>query len=336
MKRLPAEWETQAITQFTFPHQDSDWASTFDEAVECVGQCIAAVLEFQPVLLICQHIPTVENYLSHLDQSKIDYIELPSNDTWARDHGGITVEEDGQLTVLDFQFNGWGLKYAASFDNLLTRRLWTANKFQNAHFSTKNFVLEGGSIESDGAGTLLTTSECLLSPNRNPAYTKEELEEQLKNYFGVKRILWLDHGALEGDDTDAHIDTLARFCDEQTIAYVQCTDKTDSHFEALQNMEQQLQQFRNLDGQPYRLVPLPLPQAIYDEDGERLPATYANFLFVNGGVLVPTYGVPQDEEVLSIFRDLFPDRKVVSVDCRALIVQHGSLHCMTMQYPRGI
>ncbi|MEM1326549.1 MAG: agmatine deiminase family protein [Bacteroidota bacterium] len=336
IKRLPAEWEAQSFTQFTFPHRDSDWATTFEEVVACFVNCIDAIVAFQPVLVVCAKIDEVKNYLSHLDQSKIDYVELPSNDTWARDHGGITIEENGRLMLIDFKFNGWGLKFPANFDNLLIRRLWELNKFQNADFFSKNFVLEGGSIESDGAGTLLTTSECLLSPNRNPEFNKVEIEAHLKDFFGLKRVLWLDHGALEGDDTNAHIDTLARFCDEKTIAYVQCQDERDSHFNSLQKMEQQLRQFRTLSGDPYRLLPLPMPQAIYDEDGQRLPATYANFLFVNNGLIVPTYGVPQDEEALHIFKLLFPKRKVVGVNCRALIVQHGSLHCITMQYSQGV
>lgn len=197
-------------------------------------------------------------------------------------------------------------------------------------------VLEGGAIESDGAGTLLTTSECLLSPNRNPHLNRAEIEGQLAEQFGLERVLWLESGFLAGDDTDSHIDTLARFCSLDTIAYVKCQDQHDEHFEALQKMENELRAFTMLNGKPYKLVPLPWPEPCFDEEGNRLPATYANFLIINGAVLVPTYRVPQDLEALKLFGTLFPDREVIGVDCRLLILQHGSLHCLTMQYPENV
>lgn len=333
-RRLPAEWEPQSCIQFTFPHRDSDWADTYEAALDCFVNCITIVSQFEQVSVVCNNAIETQSYLNHIPASDIQFVEIPSNDTWARDHGGISIWENEKAVILDFQFNAWGLKFAADQDNLITQRLHQKGIFQHTELRTLGFVLEGGSIESDGQGTLFTTTNCLLSPNRNPHLDQHEIEQYLIDIFGLKRVLWLDHGYLEGDDTDAHIDTLARFCSPDTIAYVQCNDPKDIHYEALKKMEAQLRTFRTLEGKPYQLIPLPLPDAIFDDEGNRLPATYANFLFVNGGIIVPTYDCAQDNEVLGLFRQIFPERKVVGVDCRRLIIQHGSLHCITMQYPR--
>ncbi len=192
-------------------------------------------------------------------------------------------------------------------------------------------------MESDGKGTLLTTSECLLSPNRNSYLSKEGIEDYLKETFGLDRVLWLDYGYMDGDDTDSHIDTLARYCDEHTIAYVKCNDRDDEHCEALNKMEEQLKTFTDYKGDPYKLIPpLPMAKAVYDEDNTRLPATYANFLIMNNVVLLPFYNDKErDEEAKNQLQKAFPGREVIGVDCSALIRQHGSLHCITMQYPEG-
>ena len=245
--------------------------------------------------------------------------------------------QDGVPVIYDFKFNGWGLKFAANYDNLITSTLYNENVFNALYENKLNFVLEGGALESDGAGTLLTTSECLLSPNRNGEWTRPVIEEYLKRTFGLQRILWLDHGYLAGDDTDSHIDTLARFADEDTIVYVQCSNSEDEHYEALRKMEAQLQTFTTIGGKPYNLLPLPMPEAVYDENGERLPATYANFLILNDAILYPTYRQPlNDKKAFEILRQAFPNREVVGIDCSPLIQQHGSLHCVTMQYPRNV
>ena len=263
-------------------------------------------------------------------------IQCATNDTWARDHGAITLLDADEPVLLDFKFNGWGLKFASDKDNLITRRLIDANALHGRYVNCLGFVLEGGSIESDGKGTLLTTSECLLSPNRNGQMTQKEIETYLRNTFHVQQVLWLDHGYLAGDDTDSHIDTLARLCPNDTIVYVQCTDITDEHYEALRLMEEQLKTFRTLQGEPYRLLPLPMANAII-EDGERLPATYANFLILNEAVLYPTYNQPDnDRRAAEVLQQAFPDYEIVGIDCRTLICQHGSLHCVTMQYPIGV
>jgi agmatine/peptidylarginine deiminase len=268
---------------------------------------------------------------------RILYCQLPSNDTWARDHGGIAVFRGESPVIYDFVFNGWGLKYASALDNQITRGLFDAGVFAS-HVTYANmspFVLEGGSIESDGFGTIMTTESCLCSLNRNDHLTKPQIESCLKDFFGVHRILWLDHGHLIGDDTDGHIDTLTRFCDAETIAYVQCADSSDEHYANLCAMELQLKTFRTLDGRPYRLIPLPMAAPVYDTDGHRLPATYANFAIINGAVLLPFYRSPLDETARATLQSIFSDRRVIGIDCLPLLLQHGSLHCLTMQYPIG-
>jgi agmatine deiminase len=332
---FPSEWAAQSAIQFTFPHEDSDWQPMMDVVVPCFARLIKAVTKYQKAIVICKNSVETAKILRGCHLENLQLIELESNDTWARDHGGITVFEDGKPILLDFMFNGWGLKFAAHHDNLLTQKMFDLGVFHVEKIEKAGIVLEGGGVESDGEGTLMTTSECLLSPNRNPHLSKKDIEKRLKKLFGVNRILWLNNGYLAGDDTDSHIDTLARFCDAHTICYVQCLDKKDEHYKALKAMEKELKSFKKADGTHYNLVPLPMSDAIFDEDGERLPATYANFLIINGAVLVPTYGVPQDEKALNILRGCFPDREIVGLDCRPLIYQHGSLHCVTMQFPEG-
>lgn len=335
-KRLPAEWEVQSAVQITFPHADSDWAAQLDTVIPCFVEIIEQICRFQQVLVVCQNKENVTPYLANCPSERLILVEIPSNDTWARDHGGISIFQDGQVVLYDFFFNGWGLKFAADKDNLITQQLYHFGIFKTKHFFRPRFVLEGGSIESDGQGTLLTTSQCLLSPNRNPHLNQKEIEDKLKGMFGLQQVLWLHHGYLEGDDTDAHIDTLARFCNLHTIAYVHCDDSEDVHYPALKRMEEEIKSFRKLDGSPYQLQPLPWPGAIYNEEGQRLPATYANFLIINEAVLVPFYNVPQDKQALEIFQKIFPNRAVIGINCRPLIQQNGSLHCVTMQYPKGL
>jgi agmatine/peptidylarginine deiminase len=259
---------------------------------------------------------------------------MPNDDVWARDHGPITVLRDGKRLHLDFSFNGWGGKFPAERDNALTGRLITLDAW-DAPVETVDFVLEGGAIEVDGAGTLLTTERCLLAPTRNPQLDRAAIEQVLKDRLGVSRILWLKHGDLLGDDTDGHIDTIARFCDADTIAYQACEERDDPHYADLAAMAKELAAFRNARGKPYKLVPLPLPAALHDpDDGRRLPAGYANFLIVNGAVLVPVYGDAKNDPIaLERLRPCFPGREVLPIECRALIHQYGSLHCVTMQIP---
>lgn len=329
---LPAEWHEQRFVQLTWPHEDTDWAYMLNEVNECFTAIAREISKREDLLIICRSEKQVRELLSGINMSRITFIELQSNDTWARDHGGITVFENGQRKVLDFTFNGWGMKFAANFDNLLTRKLFVKEIFDKdtEYKNSLDFILEGGGIESDGRGTLLTTAECLLSENRNNK-SKEEIEEILKNTFGLKKVLWLHHGYLAGDDTDSHIDTLARFCSCETIAYVQCTDENDEHYTELKAMEEELKSFRTQEGNPYQLLALPMADPAY-EDMERLPATYANFLIMNKAVLLPFYNSPKDEIARAQLQKAFPEREVIGINCLPLIRQHGSLHCVTMQY----
>lgn len=335
---FPAEWDEQSAIQLTWPHENSDWAYMLEEVTACFVNLATEILKRQQLIIVCVDSATVKYELRDVEHlfPNLTLVELPSNDTWARDHGGISVVSLGQKQIYDFTFNGWGLKFASNFDNQINRGLAEKGIFSRdiRFVNKKDFVLEGGAIESDGKGTLLTTSECLLSPNRNPHLNKDEIEEYLIRSFGLKRVLWLDYGYLAGDDTDSHIDTLARFCDEHTIAYVKCDDQADEHYDALSNMEKQLKTFSDYEGNPYRLIPLPMAKAVYDENADRLPATYANFLIMNEAVLIPFYNDEATDEIARQQLQLaFPTREIIGVDCSALIRQHGSLHCVTMQYP---
>jgi agmatine/peptidylarginine deiminase len=290
--------------------------------------------------VVCQDTDHRTHVLEQLRGSgtDLDRVQLGialSDDTWARDHGAITVLEDGQPILLDFVFNGWGGKFPAEQDNQLTTSLAAQGRFGTTPVEAIDLVLEGGSIESDGAGTLLTTRHCLMQPTRNPGLSQAEIEERFRQHFGAERVLWLEHGALEGDDTDGHIDTLARFCDPSTIAYVECSDPEDSQFAGLERMAAEIAALVQVSGEPYRQVPLPLPAPQVDE-GRRLPATYANFLIINDAVLVPVYDDPADAIAMERLGAVFPGRNVVGIDCREIIRQGGSLHCLTMQFPLGV
>ena len=338
--RLPAEWEIQSGIQLTWPHENTDWGYMLKEVQACFVRIAYEIACRELLLVVTPAVKDVRIQLEHggVDMRHVVFVTCDTNDTWARDHGAITlVDEEGGRVLLDFAFNGWGLKFAADKDNLITRQLCSQGALRGAYINRTGFVLEGGSIETDGKGTLLTTSECLLSPNRNGEMIRKDIEDYLCKTLNQKRILWLDYGSLQGDDTDSHVDTLARMCPGDTIAYVRCTDKTDSHYESLRKMEEQLRSFRTLSGEPYHLLLLPFPDRIDDENGYRLPATYANFLVMNGAVLYPTYAQPDNDKLAGeVLKQAFPHRDIVGVDCRALIRQHGSLHCVTMQYPTGV
>jgi len=334
---FPAEWFPQSAVQLTWPHEQTDWAPMLDEVTPCFVAIAREIVKHEKLLVVCRDAAEVRRQLGETDYSRIIFREMQTNDTWARDHGGITVFADAKPTVYDFVFNGWGMKFAANYDNLITRNLARSNTFDQSVevVNMQPLVLEGGSIESDGNGTLLATVECLGSVNRNEYLHQEQLEYHLKELFGASRMLWLENGYLAGDDTDSHVDTLARFCDETTIAYVQCADETDEHFIELRAMEGELKNFRTAGGHPYRLIPLPMADKMFWK-GERLPATYANFLIINGAVLMPCYQGEKDEISKEALQEAFPDREIVGIDCRALLKQHGSLHCATMQFPEGV
>lgn len=342
--RIPAEWERQSGVQLTWPHRDTEWYQ-IDKVLECYVDIARNILDFEPLMIVARDIAEAKADIAEvcrrtgmsLDVDKILFYEAPLNDTWARDHGGISVYGDnGEKYLYDFVFNGWGLKFASDLDNQLTKTVFNQGAFNDDVFGVdmRPFVLEGGSIDTDGCGTMLTTESCLCSVNRNEYLTRDEIEGELKSAFGLKRVLWLEHGGIIGDDTDSHVDILARFCSPDTIAYTKCEDASDPNFAELDAMEKQLVTFRTEAGKPYRLVPLPLPEPLWLDD-YRLPASYANFLIVNGGVLVPGAASPKDEIARQRLQEVFPDRKVRVIDCRALLSGHGSLHCVTMQFPEG-
>jgi agmatine deiminase len=338
---LPPEWAPQSGVMLTWPHAHGDWAKSLTQVEPVFTEIARQISRREKVLVSCYDGGHRERLKEHLAAAGVDMGQVilrtvPSNDTWARDHGPLTVMCQNELLLLDFGFNGWGGKYGYELDNQITRKLYVMDSFGQTPMQTVDLVLEGGSIEVDGAGTLLTTARCLLAPTRNPKFTREQLEQKLKENLGLNRILWLNHGYLAGDDTDSHIDTLARYCDKNTIAYVSCDDPGDEHYAELSAMEEELKTIRAADGQPYRLVALPWPRAKYDAEGQRLPATYANFLIINGAVLVPTYEDPADSVALERLQECFPGREIVAINCLPLIYQFGSLHCVTMQLPEGV
>ena len=338
---LPAEWAPQDAVMLTWPHAGTDWAKQLPETETVFLDLARAISRFESLLITCRDAAHRQAVRDKLEQAGVPASRCrlcchASDDTWARDHGPLTVYREGRPQLLDFTFNGWGGKYPAERDNALTRALHAQGAFGDTPLVSLPFVLEGGSIDSDGAGTLLTTRACLLAPSRNPGHDQAAIERVLAQQLGARRVFWLRHGWLRGDDTDSHIDMLARFCDPVTIAFSHCEDEGDEHFAPLQALREELAALRTAGGGGYRLVPLPIPAPIHDREGRRLPASYANFLIINGAVLVPQYDDPADHTALSRLREVFPGREIIGIDCRPLIQQYGSLHCLTMQLPRGV
>ncbi|MBS3965112.1 MAG: agmatine deiminase family protein [Methylomonas sp.] len=336
MIRFPAEWEAQSAVVIAWPHESGDFTDL--AAIETAYQTIAdTISRFQALIVICrdaEHQSRIQSQLKN--QANIHFIAAAYDDIWLRDTVFISLQwqhPKASLQLVNFRFNGWGNKYPHAADDALNLALFAHPAIKGQPTATVNLVLEGGSVESDGQGTVMTTKNCLFNPNRNPMLTQEQITGQVMRYLGAKRILWVEQDNLAGDDTDAHIDTLARFCDTQTIAYTSCDDAEDAHYTSLKAMEAQLQAFRTVDGNPYRLVALPLPKPIFDDQGRRLPANYANFLIINGAVLVPTYGDAMDAVALQRIAACFPGREAIAVPCLALVQQYGSLHCASMQIP---
>ena len=335
---MPAEWHKQQMVQLTWPHEGTDWNYMLAEVEACFVELAKAICAREHLLIVAPDTNKVYNMLDKAgaNVSNITLFKCETNDTWARDHAFITLLGDSVPHYVDFCFNGWGRKFEASLDNAINGKLYDAGVVKGEYEDCTGFVLEGGSIESDGMGTLLTTSQCLLAPHRNQPMEREDIERSLKNMLHVERVLWLDYGNLIGDDTDGHVDTVARLAPNDTIVYMQCNDKDDEQYADLCAMEEQIKALRTADDKPYRTLALPSPAPIYDEDGERLPATYANFLIMNGAVLYPTYAQPANDELAAeVLAKAFPGYEIVGIDCRALIKQHGSLHCVTMQYPKN-
>ena len=332
MIRLPAEWEEQEFVQLVFPHENTDWNEYLSDAIENFVNIANAIRKYQKCLIVAKNITFVKSLFP--SKKNLLFVRLDSDDTWSRDFGGITVEIDGVSTILDFKYNAWGKKFAYKKDDLITMQLKHKGLLKDYKHKSVKMVLEGGSIESDGEGIILTTTECLMEKNRNPKLSQKMIEQKLIENLGAKKVLWLNSGALEGDDTDSHIDTIARIISEDTIMYQICDDENDSNYAQLKLMETELNKFTNLKGKKYNLIGLPHIKAKYDGD-EKLPATYENFLIINGAVLVPTYLDENDEKAIEIFKKAFSKRDIIGIDCSTLIRQHGSLHCVTMQYPKS-
>jgi len=329
------EWAEQEAVMLAWPHQSTDWGPWL-EAIErdYVELAVAIATEVTPLILCkdAKHQTLIESQLQQRCIHQPRIVIAPYNDTWCRDYGPVTLAALGQLQMLDFQFNGWGEKYDATLDNHINQYLQTQ---WQAPLLTINYELEGGSIETDGNGTLLTTTHCLLDSNRNQDFSPTQVEKFVLDKLGLNRILWLTSGMLIGDDTDSHIDNLVRFCDAQTLAYASCSRPDDPHFAPLLAMEIEVKALRQANGEPYRLQAIEIPAAQFDEQSKRLPGSYVNFLLVNNSVLVPVFGCAQDAAALLGLQLCFPDKTLLTVPGGNLIKQFGGPHCATMQLPKG-
>ena len=336
--RFPAEWEPQSAILIAWPNADTDWAERLGEVEETYIALVAAITRFQPVV-ICVADDDVESYAqarlssNRIDMARVRFVTVAYDDTWLRDSGPITLRDGDGFRLLDFRFTAWGGKFEAGRDDRLVEALDQQGLFGGAPRQRIDFALEGGGIETDGDGTLLTTWHCLHE--RHPQASREDLDARLRQWLAQDRVLWLDHGYLEGDDTDAHIDTLARFAPGDAIVFQACDDPADSHHAELQAMAADIAALRTADGRPYRLFPLPWARPIVD-NGRRLAASYANYLIINGAVLIPAYGDRADDAAAAVLALAYPGRDIVQVPCRPLIWQNGSLHCITMQLPAGL
>ena len=339
--RLPAEWEPQSTVWLTWPHEAGDWGDGLDAVHACFLDLAQAIAAAQPALICACNAAWADKIAQDLQARQVDAGRIrihihASNDVWTRDYGALSVvDADGAGRLVDFRFNGWGGKFRADLDDALAAALRRAGWFADTPFLSLPWIVEGGALDTDGQGTLLVRESAVRTETRNPGLDRADLEAIWREHLGVTRVHWLRHGHLQGDDTDGHIDTLARFCDPGTIAYQACDDPRDPHYAPLRAMAEELADLRTPDGQAYALIPLPMPQACFDA-GLRLPAGYANFLILNGRVLLPIYACPQDIEAQIRLAAAFPDREIIPIDCRALIRQNGSLHCATMQFHRSI
>jgi len=336
--RFPAEWEPQSAVLIAWPHAGTDWAERLAEVESSYTALVAAITRYEPTVILVADAAVEQRARSLLQEAGIDLSRvrlerLPYDDTWLRDSGPITLVAGTDRQLLDFHFTAWGGKFASERDDLIVSELHGRGVFGPASRQRIEFALEGGAIETDGAGTLLSTWHCLHERHRS--LDREQITEQLQQWLHQDRTLWLEHGYLEGDDTDAHIDTLARFASVDSIVYQGCDDPNDSHYAELRAMAKELAALRTRDGHPYRLFELPWPRPIVDGD-RRLAASYANFLIINGAVLIPAYGDAADSAAAAVIQQAFPGRDTVQIPCRPLIWQNGSLHCLTMQLPAGL
>lgn len=328
---LQAQWSEQEFIQLVFPHKNTHWNEYFEDAINTFVNITLAIQKYQKVLIIAQELSYVKSLFKN--KKNLSFVKIDSNDTWSRDFGGITVKHNNQFTVLDFKFNAWGKKFKYQKDNKITQQLKLKGLLKSYKHKSVNFVLEGGSIDSNGNGLILTTSKCLLQKKRNPHLNQTSIDKTLKEYLGAKKIIWLNYGALKGDDTDSHIDTLARFVNKNTIVYQSCEKSDDDNYDEFCRMKHELENITDENSNKFKLVALPSISKIYNHE-QRLLASYVNFLIINNAVLVPIYNDDNDKIALDIFKKLFPKREIIAINCTTLIKQNGSLHCVTMQYPK--
>lgn len=336
--RMPAEWEPHAATWLAWPHNRDTWPGKFAPIPGIYVAIVQALHLYERVNICVNDAVAAAHVRQRLIQAgvnldNITLYEIPTNDTWARDHGPIflTRPDSGhhEVAITDWIFNAWGGKYGPwDLDDAVPQRI--AAQLGLPVFEP-GIVLEGGSIDTNGCGTLLTTEACLLNPNRNPSLSRTDIEDYLRAYLGVTKILWLGDG-IAGDDTDGHIDDLARFVDPTTVVCAVEEDPTDVNYAPLRDNLARLQCMSDQNGRPLRVVPLCMPEPV-EHAGNRLPASYANFYIANRVVLVPTYACPNDHRALATLQDLFPDRRVIGIPCTDLVWGLGAIHCITQQQP---
>jgi agmatine deiminase len=338
--RMPAEWAPHAATWLSWPRREgiSFPGGGYERAVPALVKMVGALAESEPVHInVCDadHEAEVRRCLRTLPGgiAHVRFFHIPTNEPWCRDHGPIflTRDEEPHMAIVDFEYNAWGWKYPPfEFDDAVPTRVAEMLRLPVYH---PGLVLEGGSIDVNGAGTVLTTESCLLNPNRNPTLKKAQIETALRDYLGVRKVLWLGDG-IEGDDTDGHVDDLTRFVNRTTVVTVIEEDTHDNNYEPLQDNLHRLRAMSVEDESPLHVLTLPMPSKVVRE-GLRLPASYANFYIANKAVLLPTFGDPHDAWAASVLRQAFPGRRVTPIDCRELIWGLGAFHCLTQQQPIG-
>jgi agmatine deiminase len=333
--RMPAEWEPHAATWLSWPRREGiSFPDSFDRVLPALRAMVEALIESEQVCInVCNgaHEAEAREVLRGLPMEQISFHSVPTNEPWCRDHGPIflTRDLDPRLAIVDWDYNAWGNKYPPfDLDEVVPTRL---AQILNLPVFYPGMILEGGAIDVNGAGALLTTESCLLNPNRNPNLRREEIEQRIRDFIGVREILWLGD-SIAGDDTDGHIDDLTRFVSERTVVTIVEDDPHDENYKPLQENLARLREMK-IDGRAIDIVTLPMPKRIVRE-GLRLPASYANFYIANTCVLVPTFADPADDVALSILHECFPHRRVIGIDCRELIWGLGTFHCLTQQQPR--
>ena len=350
---LPAEWALQSGVQLTWPHANTDWAYMLEEVQQCFIAIASEIAKRELLLIVTPEPEEVRMQISAaVNMDNVRFLECETNDTWARDHGAITMVDTEGASLLDFTFNGWGLKFASDKDNQITRRAVEAEILKGRYMNRLGFVLEGGSIHSDGEGTLLVTEACLLSPGRNPHLTKEEIEKKLCEYLGAKKVIWLKNGIWQ-DETNEHVDNVCAFVKPGEVVLAWTDDKEDPQYALSMEDYQILENETDAKGRKFVIHKLPIPEkpvCIQEEDlkglafepgedtreaGERLAASYVNFYIANEAVLVPQFQDKHDKLACDILGKLFPERKICPIDAQAIIIGGGNIHCITQQIPSG-